>query len=309
MKIKHYSYILFVAFIFSFQNGKAQHQQVITQYMFHGLVLNPAYAGTTGGFTTTLINKGIPFTAHNISSFQSLFVQSPLYKNRIGVGAMFNRSNLSIHNIYEILGMYAYKIRIPKGILSFGMQTGIIYGNSNYTELIAKDINDPVIQNTYALKPNFGLGIYYYNDNFYAGISVPYILKNSTFNLTNTALIADDPRYYYFTSGIVTPIHRYIKIHPSALLFLAEGNTFGYNLNFMFIVDDFIYFGTSYKSSNSISLITQLNLGDAIVAGYSYDFYFDKLSSFIKSNHELVIKYKLNLSVYKQYKRYDPRHF
>lgn len=85
-----------------------------------------------------------------------------------------------LNNTYAQLA-YAYRIPVGNGTLSAGIQAELEFARIDWTKAIALDPNDPNIQATASnsTKPNFGVGLYYTNPRFFAGILAPRFLKTS----------------------------------------------------------------------------------------------------------------------------------
>lgn len=122
----------------------SQQMPVLSQYMFNGLVLNPAYSGSKDFMSATLMVRkqwagfeGAPVT-------QNASIHGPLKKKRIGLGLMISNDKIGITNQTDIYGSYAFHIPLQKGKLSLGLQGGFSYFKSVFSELTYWDANDPV---------------------------------------------------------------------------------------------------------------------------------------------------------------------
>ena len=68
--------------------------------------------------------------------------------------------------------------------------------------------------------PNFGAGIYYHTDHFYAGLSVPNFLKTEHFDNSgsNNSFLATERMNFYFITGYVFDLNPNLKFKPAALI-------------------------------------------------------------------------------------------
>ena len=154
--------------------GHAQQQVMFTQYMFNGLVLNPAYAGSHETVSATALYRQQWTGLDGAPSTQTFSVHSPVKNERVGLGLFIIRDKIAIT---EQLGSYlAYSYRIPlgNGKLSFGIQGGVNTYQVDYTQ-INVDRNAFNRGDLRELHPNAGAGIYYYTDRFYLGGSSPQL--------------------------------------------------------------------------------------------------------------------------------------
>ena len=103
----------------------AQQQPVTDLYLFEGLTINPAYAGSQVQFSTTLIHRDqwVNFPGSPVTDMFS--VHSSFFGTRAGAGLMITNDIIGIHNDFSIYGSFAYKIITDVGVVSFGLQGGI----------------------------------------------------------------------------------------------------------------------------------------------------------------------------------------
>ena len=77
-----FKYCLLSAIVFITVLGHAQQQPLYTQYMFNGLVLNPAYAGSQETFTATALFRTQWAGIEDSPQTQTVSAHSPLDKLR-----------------------------------------------------------------------------------------------------------------------------------------------------------------------------------------------------------------------------------
>src|SRR6185295_1698790 len=86
----------------------AQQIPVLSQYMFNGLVINPAYAGSKDFMSTALMvrkqwagYKGAPVT-------QNASIHGPLRKKNVGLGLMISNDKIGITSQTDVYASYAF---------------------------------------------------------------------------------------------------------------------------------------------------------------------------------------------------------
>ena len=274
----------------------SQQKPVLSQYMFNGLVINPAYAGVHEHLNVTALyrNQWVNFEgAPETSTFSA---HSGLKGKNIGVGFLASNDEVGVHNDLSFYGYYAYKIKFKNGSLSMGLQGGFNHLKSDYTILSLKDPGDSrfgVVNRS--LKFNFGTGIYYSNKTSYIGFSIPYIRKKRFVEENLNTQNFEDSRYYYLTAGQVLDLTPKIKIKPSVLLRLEENMPIAYDLNVNFYLEDVLNIGASYRSGESLITLFELKVSDYIRLGYAFDWVISDINTYTAGTHELMLNYRLNL--------------
>ncbi len=278
------------------QNLFAQQKPVLSQYMFNGLVLNPAYAGVHEHLNVTALyrNQWVNFEGAPVTSTFS--AHSGLKGKNIGLGVLASNDKIGVHNDMSLYVHYAYKIRFSNGSLSMGLQTGLNHLKSDYTLLDLKQPGDPnfglVNQ---SIKFNFGTGLYYNTKTTYIGFSIPYLRKKRVVRENSLEQNFEDSRYYYLTAGQVLDLTPKIKIKPSFLLRLEENMPLAYDLNVNFYLEDVFNIGASYRSGESLITLFELKLNNYLRLGYAFDWVISDINNYTAGTHELMLNYRINL--------------
>ena len=160
----------------------AQQVPMYTHYMDNTLVINPAYAGSRDALTITGLYRsqwagfaGAPVT-------QTLTVHAPLSNEHIGLGLSVLNDKIGPTNNTSVFADFAYIMQLTKkSKLALGLSAGVNMFQANLNTLLLDQQSDPAFQNNINnhITPNFGFGAYYYQERFYAGISVPSLLQNN----------------------------------------------------------------------------------------------------------------------------------
>jgi len=274
----------------------AQQRPVVSQYMYNGLVLNPAYAGSTNDFSAAGMHRDQWVNVDGAPSFQVFTAHTPLYSNKIGVGLMATRDQTGIHTDYGFYTAYAYKIKMSMGYLAMGLQGGFNNRKDDFTQIRVRDENDNFLSGVQRkFSPNFGTGVYFYNKKMYAGVSIPHIIKSKVTAVSPTfeASDAQTPRYIYGTAGIVFPLTSTINLLPAVLVRYQDNLPLGFDLNCNVIFEDVVYAGLSYRSGDSMTFLTQLVLNENMRLGYAYDIITSDLNQYTNGTHEIMINYRI----------------
>lgn len=272
-----------------------QQKPVYSQYMFNGLTLNPAYAAVHDYLSATMSYRRQWVNFPGAPSTALFSAHSGLENKNIGLGLLITNDRIGMHNETGIYGSYAFKIRLPEGSLSMGIQAGFNRHVSDPTVLDLESPDPGFAEFMTSSKINFGTGVYYHHKKFYAGLSVPYIRKKRSIKDNEYLRKSSESRYYYITSGIVLDVTRNFKLKPSALIRIEEKMPLGADINLNAYLDDVLNIGMSYRSGDSFTSLFELKMTDYIRFGYAYDWVISDLSRYTDGTHELTLNYRINL--------------
>ena len=286
----------------------SQQDALYSQYMFNGLVINPAYAGSSEALNVTASARKQWVGMDGSPSTQTLSVHTPLKKEKIALGLMLINDNIGVTHQFGITGIYAYRISWKeKNKFSMGLQFGGSQFTTKYSVLATRAPGDNSFSadQVSGFIPSLGAGLYYNNDKFYLGLSVPYLLNNL---LKDTLMSSNifQRRHYLFTSGIVVKISPNLKIKPSVLIKSAQGVPVQVDLNTNLLIKEVLWLGLSFRDFKRLNFLTQVQLTDQLKFGYSYDFASGKTNTINKGSHEIVLNY--NFAFVKN-KVVTPRYF
>ena len=296
-------YLLIIIAILFINEVQAQQKPVVSQYMFNGLVLNPAYAGSNGYFSASAMFRNQWINMEGAPKVSTFTAHSNVKDKNIGLGMMITNDKVGVHSDLGMYLSYAYHLKLVHGTLSMGLQGGFNNLKSNFTVLNLNNPSDPLLNDQISdFKMNFGTGLYYYTENFYAGFSIPYLIKNRTLRDLDFTRETMDSRYYYLTTGIVLDISRNVKFKPSGLLRVEEGMPVAMDFAMNFFFNNAVNLGLSYRSGDSVISLFELQLNDYFRLGYAYDYIISELGNFTQGTHELMLNYRLNLFAPKHHK-------
>lgn len=276
----------------------AQQRPVQSLYMFEPMLVNPAYAGSAVQLSATLINRSQWVNIPGAPTTQTLSVHSGFYKSRVGLGFILTRDVIGIHSDYGMYGVYSFNIPLPnKANLSMGLQAGFNDLRSDFTLLNLQSQTDPNLAGVLKkFNPNFGAGLYYYTDNFYAGVSVPYLLENKLVNIEHVISEAKQSRNYYLMAGFQKKLSDNFKLSPNVLIRVQDGAPLGIDLNTNLVYKQLMLMGVSYRSGDAIIFLFELRLFDNLHLGYAYDYITSELNKFSNGSHEIMLNYRVKIT-------------
>jgi type IX secretion system PorP/SprF family membrane protein len=270
-----------------------QQQAMFTQYMFNGLAINPAYAGSHRTLSATALARiqwagvdGAPVT-------QTLSVHGPISNRRVGLGLLVLHDEIGVTKQTGAYGAFSYRIPFQnQGQLSFGIQGGFSSYNARFS--LVSEI-DPTFTGVdiKELQPNFGAGVFYSTKLFYVGFSVPQLVQN-TFDKYNPDSDAKLLRHYFLTSGYVFQLDNDLMLKPSILIKAVSGAPVQFDFNMSLLMKERLWVGLSWRSFDSVDALFQLQLTERLQFGYAYDFATTSDMRRINAgSHEFMLNYRV----------------
>jgi type IX secretion system PorP/SprF family membrane protein len=259
--------------------------------MFNGLAINPAYAGTGEALSITALARWQWTGVEGAPTTQTISAHTPVQGKKIGLGLTVVRDEIAVTKQTSVLAAYAYRLPVGSGYLSMGLQGGFSTLNVKYDDVYTLNPDPTFQQPSSQFVPNAGAGVFYYNSVFYAGVSCPMLIENEVSG------VLTQRRHYFLSTGMVFDLSKQVKVKPNILVKTVEGSPISadYNLNFLF--HEVIWFGVSYRTSESINFLTELNINKKFRIGYSYDHVIESsLKTIATSSHELMLNYRINLA-------------
>lgn len=269
----------------------AQQDPLYSQYMFNGLVLNPAYAGSRESASLTLIARRQWTGLDGAPSTGSLSFHSPSRNDRNGYGFTFVYDQFTPVRRMDFRGSYALRIPLGKSWLSVGVQGGFDQIKADFNTVSVKNPNDPAFSGNVfnILRPAAGTGIYFRSDNVYAGFSVPNVIPYSLHPKVAETLESRRYTHYLLTGGLVLPLGSAVKFKPSFLARMVAGAPVSLDLNGSFLFAEKLWIGGSWRMKDALVGILELNITPQLRLGYAYDYSISGLGSYQRGGHEFML--------------------
>ena len=217
-----------------------------------------------------------------------------------GVGLSFMNEKRGYYRQMQIYGNYSYRIVSGENTLALGFRAGAHIMSTNWSNISTIDPDAAFMEATpNVVLPNFGLGLYYYTGNYFAGISVPYLLTYKTSPNSTKLGATHDFRNYTFlvTSGFTINAENF-KVTPSFLL--KYNSLYGeqIDLNVMaYLLKDKLGIGNSFRLHDAYCMIVDYQINPQLRTGFSYDFPVAKFSRYFNGSVEFVLRYILKYKI------------
>jgi type IX secretion system PorP/SprF family membrane protein len=295
---------------------KAQFDYMFTQYMFNETFINPAYAGSKEAMSTTLLHRQqwMNFPGRPITTSFSL--HGPLMENKMGLGVSIMNERIGVLNHNLAYVSYAYRLKLnDKSNLAFGLMAGIHNQINKFSEIKTSSDGslDPQFSqsNPSTIAPNFGTGVYYNTQTFYAGLSVPRMIDDKVKFATNGAVELTTKMepvnfHYYLVVGNLFKLNKDLKLKGQAMVKAVVNAPLQFDVNANMLIKDMVWAGLGYRYGSSASAIVGMQVMPQFLVSYSYDYTLNSIQKYSQGSHEIVLNY---LFSYKGKKVVTPRYF
>jgi type IX secretion system PorP/SprF family membrane protein len=279
----------------------AQQDAQYTQYMYNMNVINPAYAGSRGTLSLGLLARSQWTNVNGGPKTMTFDAHAPVGK-KVGMGLSVIADEIGPAKEQNIYADFSYTLSTSQeGRLAFGLKAGVTLLNVNLLDVVLPQTatgDDPLFdENINDAFPNIGAGVYYYNDKWYAGFSVPNLLRSEHLDKENINTKASEEIHYFLTTGYVFDLSSTLKFKPSILVKGVTGAPISFDVNANFLMYDRFEVGASYRWQDAVSMLFNFGVTRSFRVGYAYDY---TISEFSNSNtggsHELILLYDISFS-------------
>ncbi len=282
----------------------AQQDAQYTQYMYNTMSVNPAYAGSRGQLSAAALYRSQWVGLEGAPETQTINLHSPIRNSRVGYGISVVNDNIGDGVVQETYldAVVSYTIDVSEeGKMSFGLKAGGHVLNLDFSSLNNFD-DEPIsgdnIENRFS--PNFGLGLYYHTNTFYAGLSTPNMLEtdhfdNSERDANDVQFLSKERMNFYFITGYVMDLNPSLKFKPAILTKVVGGAPIQLDLSTTFLLNEKFSFGAAYRWDAALSALVGFQLSDQFMVGLAYDKETTELGSttFNDGSFEVYLRFEL----------------
>ena len=281
---------------------QAQQDPQYTQYMYNMNIVNPAYAGSRCTLSIGLLGRTQWVGISDAPKTATLSIHAPVGKNlAAGFSAIadtygpVNEQNIYADLSYTITtseeGRFAFGLKGGITLFDVGLLSDIIPPQTvpGVDRLFQDDINE--------IFPNFGAGVYYYTDKFYAGLSAPNLLETKHLEKqSGTITRASEKMHYFFTSGYVFDLSETLKLKPSFMAKAVSGAPLSLDVTANMLFNDRLELGLNYRLDDSIGGLVNFGVTPDLRIGYAYDYTTSNLGNFNSGTHEMFLLWDIDFS-------------
>lgn len=278
----------------------AQQVPLMSHYYYNKFLYNPALAGAQSYGQAYIINRNQWNSIPGAPNTKMVTMDGPMRKKNIGIGMGIFRDEAGQFNITGGQVAYRYGINFDEDqVLSMGLSLGFLDNRIDFTKINPKDLDDPVIRNSYENATGFdaNFGVNYSWKTLNVGFSVPQIIGNelSYKSLTNPAIkdvVYGMRRHYVFNANYDIDLKdEKWWLQPTVLVRATPGAPLQYDVNAMLSYMHKIWIGAMYRSAYAATFSTGFKVADQFVVGYAYDMAVNTQKQYLKGAHEVLIGY------------------
>jgi len=227
----------------------------------------------------------------------------PLYflKNYHGVGLSLLNDQIGLFTHQRLAVQYAYKNRLFGGMISAGVQLGLLSEGFDGSKVDVEDSGDPALATSDVNGSAFdiGFGLYYSRGPWYVGVSAQHI-TSPLVTLGETSELQIDPTFYLTGGYNIKLRNPFLTIHPSVLV-RTDGVEWRGDVSGRLVYTNdknVLYGGVSYSPTNSVTVLVGGSF-HGVHIGYSYEVYTSGIS-IGNGSHELIIGYQVDVNMFKK---------
>ena len=295
--------ICFVCVLLGF-NMQAQQEAQFTQFMFNKLSFNPAYAGSAEYASLSALHRSQWVGLEGAPTSQVLNFHTALKNKRVGLGMTVLHDQIGPSTSWSYQLKYSYGFPLANGRLAIGLQGSLRNYRVNWGMTKAIQEGDAILatEPTNRMLPNFGMGLYFQNQRFYVGASLPNMLSGdiSFYDGTeNSTDYSQEQQHFYLMGGLILPVGQTTKFKPAVLVKYTKHAPISIDLNASFIFFEKFWVGGTYRMGGdqftnlgeSLDAIVQYQVTQNIRAGIAYDFTLSKMRDYNSGTYEVVLDY------------------
>lgn len=289
---------------------KAQQELMISQYMFNGLVLNPAYAGTHSYWSSSVLHRSQWVKFDKAPTTQTFCIDGPIANNKLGLGLTASNDQLGVTRQQEFALNAAYKLALAKGYLSAGLRLAGANYSANLSDVVVWDTDDAVFANNISNEMAFkgGFGLYYYERLWFAGLSIPTLFSSDKNILPeNSTINRFFENHYYFHTGLVKEVSPVLAIKPSMLVKYQTAAPVQVDVNCNFMFFQKFWLGMGWRSGDALVAMAEWNISPQLRLGYAYDYTLSAINNYSNGSHEVMLGFDFGRDV--ALKTRSPRYF
>ncbi|MDR1343141.1 MAG: type IX secretion system membrane protein PorP/SprF [Prevotellaceae bacterium] len=293
--------------------ARAQQEVQLSQYMFNGLTLNPALAGSYEALNAQALYRmqwvgfdGAPRS--EVASVDGLITQS----NSMGWGLSLVGEQVGLMKTMGAYASYSYRVRLNQldDRLSLGLSLGamqerfggVAAGGYSNNGLPLYDDADDVLAPETRWRPDFRVGAYYnYGKIAYAGLSASNLgsfisLQPDSLHLNNPHIYLNGGYHHYFTDEW--------KLSPSLLARYTLNENPVVDGNVAVSYNDKAWIGVGVRMvlplngqqsnlNNALAIMAEVWVTQSLRLGYCYDYAMSRLSGVQSGSHEVSVGFTL----------------
>ncbi len=269
--------------------------------MYNGQVINPAYAGMWEkiGFTALVRKQWAGINRSPLT--ESVSFHSPLKNDAVGVGLNIMNDKFGLENRLSVLADYAYEVYLSRKIrLRMGVKFGFVNYKNPLTqyELYPDNQYDRAFDEDVDLKflPNFGIGFFLYQENFYVGVAAPKLIENDLKENFHNYSTSAEVRTLYLNGGYVMPIDpfNYLVFKPTILVRATWGSPLQADVAANFMIREKLWMGVMWRTGSAVCVTGNWMFSNNLRVGFAMDVTINEINPYQNGTFEFTLGYDID---------------
>jgi type IX secretion system PorP/SprF family membrane protein len=300
--------------LIAFLETSAQQLPIFSLYHDNNFVLNPAITGAEdhGIITASYRDQwsgmdGRPRTLNGS-------YRSPIPRTKMGLGGHIMNDVTGPTSFTGATVTYAYHISFKKvspfswgaflrnSKISLGLSLSAYQYRLKSSELVLENQNDLAVSadDQSSIRPNAGVGLYYYYDKVYVGYSAPQLIPlDVKFEADDGNSIIKRENHFYIVAGGKIPLggkvpkgyYNKFYIEPMVWFKYVKGAPMQYDGYLRLRHKNMVWFGAGYRSSKTMIFDAGLMIMKQFQIGYAYDLQINDYRADLGNTHEIILAY------------------
>lgn len=282
----------------------AQQEAQLTQFMYHRLAYNPAYAGVNDAPQLSAATRQQWIGFKGAPSTQLLTFDMPFLSKRLGLGLNLSNQIKGLESKQTVGLAWSYAVAktnnwsVRAGLQMSLRRYGMDFKQAFTTTPITEDFSIGQNFETQWVG-NFGGGLYATWHDWYLGAAVPFLYQNLLGIAQNSPIVATEQRHIFGMGGFALYLSDKLVAKANGLLKYAVNSTWTMDANANFVYDEQLTVGLTYRTGQktwsrfpeSIDILLFMNLNKHLGLGISYDVVLSPMAAQQKGSLEVAMMY------------------
>ncbi|NRS88925.1 type IX secretion system PorP/SprF family membrane protein [Flavobacterium sp. 7E] len=292
--------ILVVSFFLFINKIAAQQDPQYTQYMYNMNIVNPAYATAD----ESVLNLGSLYRTQWVGAVGApktltVFAHMPVNdKVEVGFSMISDDIGDGAKKENNFYADFAYVLSFNNNHkLSLGLKAGVTSLQTNFNGFRFESTSpDFAFEDVSILKPNVGVGGYYFTDKYYIGLSTPNIFNSKHIEQkSGISNYGSEKLHVFLTGGYVFTLSELFKFKPALMTKFVKGSPANLDVSANVLYNEKFELGLSYRVGDAVSGLMNVKVLPNMRVGYAYDYTISNLGQFNSGTHEIFLLFDLDL--------------
>jgi len=295
--MRRLKYSIILICLVGFANLFGQQLPQFSQYMFNDFVLNPAIAGVYDYYQIRTNHRFQWVGMTDPPLTNSISFYGPHSSMDMGFGGTIYTDITGPTSRTGVSGSYGYNIAINRDMrIAMGLSLSMLQYRIDGTQLSPKDPSDMFIQGVVSTSyvPDAGVGVYFYGDGFYAGLSAAQLLNNKLTIFDQKSGLNKLKSHFYLTGAYRFEVDQDWIFEPSAIIKATAPKQIRFEVTTKVEWMEMVWLATGYRFHEAITIMAGYNYDDKFYFGYAYDIGITDLRKYNMGSHEIMIGYRFN---------------